>query len=140
MPVIIGSLAVVIVVCIGVAIGVLFAVGGPSQLIGKPTTVVQEEVADEGPADEMAQAETQPEEQVAPEPQADPRDAEFAVDPARTAWNFEPTPDRRVYLTFDDGPSENTPAVLDILDAYGIKATFFVTGINPDWFGYIGDA
>lgn len=34
-----------------------------------------------------------------------------------------------VYLTFDDGPEpENTPAVLDILQQNGIKATFFVVG------------
>ena len=30
------------------------------------------------------------------------------------------------YLTFDDGPSRNTIRILDILDEYGIKATFFV--------------
>ena len=30
-----------------------------------------------------------------------------------------------VYLTFDDGPSRNTRVVLDILDKYNIKATFF---------------
>lgn len=34
----------------------------------------------------------------------------------------------KVYLTFDDGPSSNTPEILDILDQYGIKATFFVVG------------
>lgn len=34
--------------------------------------------------------------------------------------------DMTLYLTFDDGPSKNTNAVLDILDRYGIKATFFV--------------
>ncbi len=34
--------------------------------------------------------------------------------------------DMTLYLTFDDGPSKNTDAVLDILDQYGIKATFFV--------------
>lgn len=33
-----------------------------------------------------------------------------------------------VYLTFDDGPSENTSAILDILAAYNVKATFFVSG------------
>ena len=33
-----------------------------------------------------------------------------------------------IYLTFDDGPSERTPEVLDILKTYGIKATFFVCG------------
>lgn len=35
---------------------------------------------------------------------------------------------RIVYLTFDDGPSNNTERVLDILAQYGVKATFFVTG------------
>ena len=34
----------------------------------------------------------------------------------------------KVYLTFDDGPSSNTAAILDILDKYGVKATFFVIG------------
>lgn len=35
---------------------------------------------------------------------------------------------KRVYLTFDDGPSSNTDRILDILDEYGVKATFFVVG------------
>lgn len=30
------------------------------------------------------------------------------------------------YLTFDDGPSLNTMKILDILDQYNVKATFFV--------------
>lgn len=34
----------------------------------------------------------------------------------------------KVYLTFDDGPSEHTTAILDILAEYDVKATFFVTG------------
>lgn len=32
------------------------------------------------------------------------------------------------YLTFDDGPSKNTDKILEILNIYNIKATFFVTG------------
>ncbi|CAH0125079.1 MULTISPECIES: polysaccharide deacetylase family protein [Peribacillus] len=32
------------------------------------------------------------------------------------------------YLTFDDGPSLNTIKILDILDRYHVKATFFVKG------------
>lgn len=67
----------------------------------------------------------------------DTRDVEFAVDPARTSWNFEAPATKTVYLTFDDGPSENTQPVLDILDRYGIKATFFVTGMHPDYFPMI---
>lgn len=36
---------------------------------------------------------------------------------------------KRVFLTFDDGPSKDvTPHILDILDKYNIKATFFVLG------------
>lgn len=37
-------------------------------------------------------------------------------------------PGRRAYLSFDDGPTENTPLVLDALKAAGVKATFFVNG------------
>lgn len=33
-----------------------------------------------------------------------------------------------VYLTFDDGPSDNTDALLDVLAEYNVKATFFVNG------------
>lgn len=33
---------------------------------------------------------------------------------------------KRVYLTFDDGPSQNTTKILSILDKYDAKATFFV--------------
>lgn len=35
---------------------------------------------------------------------------------------------RKVYLTFDDGPSIYTEEILDILKEYDVKATFFVTG------------
>ena len=37
-----------------------------------------------------------------------------------------------VYLTFDDGPSENTPEILEILKNHNVKATFFVTGKESD--------
>ncbi|HEX3663819.1 MAG TPA: polysaccharide deacetylase family protein [Rhizomicrobium sp.] len=33
-----------------------------------------------------------------------------------------------VALTFDDGPNDHTPAVLDALKAAGVKATFFIVG------------
>lgn len=35
---------------------------------------------------------------------------------------------KTVYLTFDDGPSENTDKILDILKEENIKATFFIIG------------
>ena len=35
---------------------------------------------------------------------------------------------KKIYLTFDDGPSSNTDQILDILKDYDVKATFFVVG------------
>lgn len=40
--------------------------------------------------------------------------------------------DNAVYLTFDDGPSARTDEILEILDKYGVKATFFVVGANEE--------
>lgn len=39
---------------------------------------------------------------------------------------------RSVALTFDDGPSESTPVLLDILDRFQAKATFFQIGQNAE--------
>ena len=36
------------------------------------------------------------------------------------------------YLTFDDGPYHSTDEVLDILDKYKVKATFFTIGLDKD--------
>ena len=51
-------------------------------------------------------------------------------------------PEKWVCLTFDDGPSKTTPAVLDALNAAGVKATFFVvaTGYNEKHLPLIADA
>lgn len=55
-----------------------------------------------------------------------------------TVWRI-PMKHKAVFLTFDDGPiPEVTPWVLDLLDKYNIKATFFCVGDNvrkyPDTF------
>ena len=68
------------------------------------------------------------------------RSADFAVDPNRTDWNFSTNGRKTVYLTIDDGPSAMTEQVLDILDRYGCKATFFVVGHNEDYFPMIAEA
>lgn len=50
-------------------------------------------------------------------------------------------PDRNtIYLTFDDGPGPYTEWLLDILKAYNVKATFFVTCNNSDYRDMIGRA
>lgn len=39
---------------------------------------------------------------------------------------------KTIYLTFDDGPGPYTHQLLDVLDKYGVKATFFVTDSGYD--------
>jgi len=39
---------------------------------------------------------------------------------------------RSAALTFDDGPSEGTPEILDILGQYSVTATFFQCGANVE--------
>jgi len=51
-------------------------------------------------------------------------------------WDLKDN-EKNIYLTFDDGPDEGiTPEVLDLLDLYNAKATFFCVGEkviqNPD--------
>ena len=53
-------------------------------------------------------------------------------------WRINPA-EKVIYLTFDDGPNPGvTPQVLDILDRFEVKATFFCVGENvfrfPDVF------
>ena|ERR1035437_1427701 len=45
-------------------------------------------------------------------------------------WRKNPS-SKVIYITFDDGPvPEVTPLVLDLLDEYNLKATFFCVGEN----------
>ena len=48
----------------------------------------------------------------------------------------EKTEAKRVYLTFDDGPSIYTGQILDILAANHVKATFFVIGRDEEYYDY----
>ena len=65
----------------------------------------------------------------------------LSVQPGVPVGTEEPTDDNKVvYLTFDDGPSENTKKILDILAEYNAKATFFITGANEQCRSYIKEA
>jgi peptidoglycan/xylan/chitin deacetylase (PgdA/CDA1 family) len=57
-----------------------------------------------------------------------------AFDPlGRIRWHLpSATGAKRCALTFDDGPSQATAAVLDILASEGVPATFFVLGTNVE--------
>lgn len=68
------------------------------------------------------------------------REKVFAVTPGKTVGTYEQSEEKIMYLTFDDGPSEITATVLDILDRYNVKATFFVTGAKPEYAYMIKEA
>ena len=48
--------------------------------------------------------------------------------------------EKTIYLTFDDGPGPYTDKLLDVLDQYSVRATFFVTCDQPDFFRCIARA
>ncbi len=55
---------------------------------------------------------------------------------AYTPFIKEGTPRKpEVALTFDDGPGPYTPAVLSVLERYGVHATFFIIGRMLQYFG-----
>lgn len=57
---------------------------------------------------------------------------------AGATFSDDNTSDLKVYLTFDDGPSDLTPQVLDLLDKYNAKATFFVVHTdNEEYTSYL---
>ncbi len=49
------------------------------------------------------------------------------VEPIRQPDTVQPG-GKTIYLTFDDGPGRHTQRLLDILEKYNVKATFFVVG------------
>lgn len=64
-----------------------------------------------------------------------------SVQPGVPVGTTDPSDDKKVvYLTFDDGPSENTKKIMDILAEYDAKATFFITGANEECRPYIKEA
>ena len=57
-----------------------------------------------------------------------------STEPATTDWQdtVDDATTRTIYLTFDDGPGKYTNEVLEILDKYDVKCTFFTVGYYVD--------
>ncbi len=85
---------------------------------GHGNTAEEQEVSGEASTQQSTQAEDGTKASSEPVSKEQPSAAEV-VAPASDAG-------KKVYLTFDDGPSERTDEVLDILKKYNVKATFFV--------------
>lgn len=99
--------------------------GSSENVTSEPETVSSEpEDVSSEPEDVSSEPET-----VSSEPEvvsSEPEERHLQL-PNDRYINFVPHREGYVaYLTFDDGPSENTEDILDILDYYGAKATFFV--------------
>ena len=58
----------------------------------------------------------------------------FCIDgSAAQVYHSHPNGTKQIALTFDDGPHPSqTQRILDILDRYGVKATFFMIGVNVE--------
>lgn len=133
-------IAVVLIVTAILGVGAFIAVQKAKPALERATPGVQQAVAASAEAVPAgASASSQAAADPTPTPAVD-RAADFAVDPERTDWSYASNGRKTVYLTIDDGPSENTQAVLDILDRYNAKATFFVVGHNPDYYSMIAEA
>ena len=74
----------------------------------------------------MTEPEKDPEEEPEKEPEEEP-EKEPEEEPVQN--------DKVIYLTFDDGPGPYTEQLLEILDKYNVKATFFV--VNKPNYNYL---
>ncbi|MBR6108207.1 MAG: polysaccharide deacetylase family protein [Clostridia bacterium] len=99
-----------------------------TEAITSAPTAIPTEAPTEAPTAEPTEAPTE-------EPTAEPTEAPTEEPTAQPANTPKPTQaanpsqsGRKVYLTFDDGPTDRTPKVLDILKQYNAKATFFTVG------------
>lgn len=133
------------VVCVAVvAVAVLFAAGvlrlpefKPAQNTSSGTSETSSQAPESSQEENnSAQPESQPAESGTDSRVTDPNLSyqllypELYVEPEQIVERTEG--DKVVYLTFNDAPSGNTKALLDLLDQLKIKATFFVTAANMD--------
>ncbi len=107
----------------GHTVGAATSEEGSGSLISDSSTVISDQI-DEVSASDEEQAVTKESEKEeankkkAAHGQKDKKEGKYA--------------DKKVYLTFDDGPSIYTDDILDILAEYKVKATFFVVGKTDD--------
>lgn len=124
---IIALMILVIILIIGLIVGVYFTVSD-SPFGSGSTDNNQSDVTSVDTNSENSS-------EVSSDPSSDATSSEVSsqtpsTNVSSTVSQTPPVADDRkvVYLTFDDGPSKNTPKLLDTLDELGVKATFFVVG------------
>ena len=97
----------------GLCVLILVVTAGIMSLNGDNESAVEAEIAEEAPIKKVYNFPP----------------AEAENDLLKIATSVADTDKKICYLTFDDGPTkEVTPKVLEVLDQYDVKATFFVLG------------
>lgn len=90
-----------------------------------PSTVPSEPTSSIPP---VSSAAAEPSSPPVSNPPADPKDPFPGLYVDKPEYVPHPEGDKVAYLTFDDGPSCYTVPLLNVLDQYGVKASFFVVG------------
>lgn len=93
---------------------------GTEEVIEEGEKEVTEEVTEEGEKDEGPKPELPAYQELYP--------GLYAQVSGRNSVDLE----KVAYLSFDDGPSERTPELLEVLKHYDVKATFFVSGKDSE--------
>ena len=114
-PIITAAAAIVALIIITAAVSASSSAKKGSDEKTNTTEVASSETA-------SSETETTTEEEVAGENPKNKKEAE----------RIEKEADKRVYLTFDDGPGKYTNELLDILKEYDVKATFFDVKVSDE--------
>lgn len=114
----------VVAIIVGSVFGIIYTV---SQL-GDGSTPSQSDVTSSDVSSEPSSSDVSSDVSSEPSSTTTPSQTTSA-NVSSTASQTPPVNNKKVvYLTFDDGPSKNTPELLNVLDELGVKATFFVVG------------
>lgn len=116
-----------LLLCLSVFIGIFVGCGVGTSPESNDTTSVQQTNNDSSSVVEDESSSSEREVSSAPDPSVS-----VSSDKTSSGAGSKPATTQNVkkvcYLTFDDGPSENTLQILNILNKYNAKATFFVVG------------
>lgn len=116
------EVAIIALLLIGILIGVIIkANSGKKQNVADNSASTEDQSQDDSQTESMTESESESETETTQPPVVE-------------------IPEHKVvYLTFDDGPGKDTERLLDILDKYNVKVTFFVTNQNPAYVNMIGE-
>lgn len=123
------KIIVFVVIVIGVSVTVKVALSDKDTVSNDSKTQIADNTKDEGSKDASKDdvKDGDDQEKDVQDKSSEKKDVASPIDLDKQYEAIEKNPKiKKAYLTFDDGPSDNTKKILDILDANNVKATFFV--------------